>query len=478
MFNLRFGLAVASVALLCGCSPTSNLSTLVVTYNKAAQAQYPDRNPIIVVPGILGSKLTDPATGELVWGGAEKISVDPGTTEGLRQLALPIGDGRTPLSDLRSSLRPAGVIDKASISLFGLPAELEVYGGILKTLGAGGYVDNELGEKDAIDYGRAHYTCFQFAYDWRRDIVESAKELGRFIRERRQFVQALIRDRFGSERPGLKFDIITHSMGALVVRYYLMYGEADLPADGSLPPLTWAGARNVARVIYVAPPNAGSALTLLYLVQGRKIGPMQPNYPSALLATYPSVYQLLPRQRHKAIVWDRLPTRAVDDPLDPQLWTRLGWSLADPRRADVLAQLLPGISDPAERARRAAAFQAQVLQRTRRFFAAMDRPAPAPPGLSVRTVIGDGIDTPKTVAVNEADGTVRVKDFGPGDDTVLRTSSFLDERTGAMWEPHLRSPVDHGATMIISDDHIAITRNPTFTNSVLFWLLEERGQPR
>ena len=477
---LRIMTAIAFLLALGACSANQasfNFTTSDIEYNKAAQALYPDRNPIIVVPGILGSKLVDVTTGELVWGGLEDLSIDPGTDKGLRQLALPIGDGKTPLSKLGSSLRPAGVLDKAHVSIAGLPAEYEIYSGILATLGAGGYVDSALGEKGALNYGSAHFTCFQFSYDWRRDIVESARELGRLIRQKREFVRAQIRERFATDRPALKFDIIAHSMGALVVRYYLMYGDAELPADGSLPALTWAGARDVSRVIYIAPPNAGAAISLLYLVDGRYIGPMSPLYPSALLATYPAAYQLLPRPRHNPVVWDRMPTRPVGDFLDADLWSRMGWSLDHPKRADVLAKLMPEVPDADERGRRAAAFQAQLLERARRFFAAMDRPASPPTTLKIYTVIGGGSETVKTLAVGET-GALRVKEHGAGDDTVLRSSVLLDERVGSTWKPMLQSPLHHGNVTIIGDDHLGVTRNPAFRDSVLYWLLEEpRNQP-
>ena len=95
------------------------------------------------------------------------------------------------------------------------------------------------GQAGAIDYGEDHYTCFQFDYDWRRDIVESAQRLHAFVLKKRRYVQEEIRKRFIVSDADVRFDLVAHSMGGLVARYYLRYGAADLPADGSLPPLTW-----------------------------------------------------------------------------------------------------------------------------------------------------------------------------------------------------------------------------------------------
>ena len=72
-----------------------------------------------------------------------------------------------------------------------------------------------------MDYGDDHYTCFQFDYDWRRDNVENAKRLHRFIVEKRKYVRAEHKKRFGVDNPNIKFDIVAHSMGGLVVRAYL-----------------------------------------------------------------------------------------------------------------------------------------------------------------------------------------------------------------------------------------------------------------
>src|SRR5262249_52970867 len=156
--------------------------------------------------------------------------------------------------------------------------------------------------------------------------------------------------RHGIDRPDLKFDIVAHSMGGLLTRYYLRYGAADLPDDGSLPPLTWAGARYVERAILVGTPNAGSAEALIQLVEGRRFAPILPRSRAAVLGTMPAISQLLPRTRHAAVVAGTGPDSPPVDVFDPAVWARFGWGLAaqdDP----TLAWLLPDVSDPAVRRR-------------------------------------------------------------------------------------------------------------------------------
>ena len=83
-----------------------------------------------------------------------------------------------------------------------------------------------------------------YAYDWRRDLVESARGLALRL-------EGLAR---AMEDPAARFHIVGHSMGGLVARYYLRYGSAELAADA---PVTWAGARRIASVVLAATPNGG-----------------------------------------------------------------------------------------------------------------------------------------------------------------------------------------------------------------------------
>ncbi|NJN36423.1 MAG: hypothetical protein HC794_04375 [Nitrospiraceae bacterium] len=271
-------------------------------YSRTAMYHGPDRNPVIVIPGILGSKLTDPATGKRVWGAFEGGSANPSTSQGAQLIALPMQQGK-PLSELSDGVVTDGALDRVRLSLLGLPVELEAYAAILATLGVGGYTDQQLAEAGAVDYGNNHYSCFQFAYDWRRDNIENAHALHRFIKAKRVFVQQHLAEDFGGkpEDYDVKFDIVAHSMGGLLSRYMLRYGDADLPAEGGLPPLTWAGAEHVERLVMVGTPNAGAIGAFVQLVEGSRFSPIHARYDAAILGTMPSVYQLLPRERHRRI---------------------------------------------------------------------------------------------------------------------------------------------------------------------------------
>ena len=156
-----------------GCSTFQPAPDLGNLYDELAQEEDPYRNPVIVLPGILGSRLVDEETHTVAWGAFGLGQVDPDSPEGARMLALPMAQG-TPLSQLKDDVHSDGALDRVVVNFMGFPVQLNAYYNILRTLGVGGYRDQQLAEAMVVNYGDKHYTCFQFAYDWRRDIVESA----------------------------------------------------------------------------------------------------------------------------------------------------------------------------------------------------------------------------------------------------------------------------------------------------------------
>ena len=441
-------------------------------YNRSAQYHGPYRNPVILIPGILGSKLTESQTDRIVWGAFSGDYADPHNPADARLSALPMSEG-TPLRALRDSVVPNGVLDRVKLNLFFLPIELKAYAYLLRVLGIGGYRDETLGFFGGIDYGDDHFTCFQFDYDWRRDNVENAIRFHTFILEKKAYVQSEIKKRFGIDNPDVKFDIVAYSMGGLIARYYLRYGPTDLPPDGSLPPVTWVGSEYVERVILIGTPNGGSARTFYDLVHGYRVGFFLPTYPAALLGTFPSIYQLLPRGRHHALVEDSEPRTAIQDIFTSDLWKKMGWGLADPEQDWVLRSLLPNVQERASRRRIALEHQQKCLKRARQFCAALDVPALPPERLELYLFAGDGVPTDAVLAVDRKNRRLRTIEKQPGDGTVLRSSTLMDERMAGAWVPHLVSPLRFKQVTFLSANHLDLTRNPELMNNLLFVLLED-----
>jgi len=441
-------------------------------YDQSAQYHMPDRNPIIVIPGILGSKLVDDETGQTVWGAFRTEFADPNTPEGARLISLPLdANHKTKLG----KIRPDGVLESLELSLAGFPVKVQAYAGILATLGAGGYRDETLG-LSSIDYGTDHFTCFQFDYDWRKDITHNSAALKIFIDEKRLEVQQQYEKQYGIKNADVKFDIVAHSMGSLLTRYFLRYGDTPLPEDGSQPTLTWAGANDVERAILVAPPNAGSLEAFEQLLEGFNTGrPLLPHYPPAILGTFPSVYQMLPRSRHHSVVWDGDTSQPIDNLYDPALWHKYGWGLSntDEKTNDVIERILPEIKLQSERQRLAIEYQALALQRAQQFQLALDKRSKPPFGLDLYLVVGDATETPSVMTVNRKTGEVDVLETGVGDKTVLRSSALLDERIGGNWKPTVQSPIVWTSVLFVPAEHRKITSDPVFEDNVLYWLLED-----
>jgi len=67
--------------------PTADLPTL---YNQSAQDHGIERNPVILIPGILGSRLKDAETDTLVWGAFTGEYANPKDPSGARMMIHPV----------------------------------------------------------------------------------------------------------------------------------------------------------------------------------------------------------------------------------------------------------------------------------------------------------------------------------------------------------------------------------------------------
>ena len=96
------------------CSAPPRAPDLGGLYSELAQNEDPYRNPVILIPGILGSKLVDGPSEVVVWGTFGFGNADPNTPEGARLVALPMTRGEK-LSELQDNVIPTETLDKVVI---------------------------------------------------------------------------------------------------------------------------------------------------------------------------------------------------------------------------------------------------------------------------------------------------------------------------------------------------------------------------
>ena len=283
--------------VLSGCQQATKPDLARLYKTKPSQHQHP---PVILIHGIMGSKLRDANSLDELWFGnlstllfsnyeSIRLQIDP-------QTLLPVDNQGEPFE----------IADKA--------AGIDYYQAIIKTLTQfGAYQLTEV-NSPADNLNRKLYV---FTYDWRQDNVKSARKLHSFIQQIKQ----------DHNNPDLKVDLVAHSMGGLISRYYLRYGETDVLDDNAFP-INQQGAQHVRRVILLGTPNLGSVGSVHSFITGLRIGLR--TIPTEVLVTMPSIYQLFPHNISSWVV--NITGEPLDrDVFDRRIWERFQWSIFDPK---------------------------------------------------------------------------------------------------------------------------------------------------
>jgi pimeloyl-ACP methyl ester carboxylesterase len=395
--------------------------------------------PVVVIPGIMGSRLLRP-DGTPVW-------LNVRNAIGHYDLSLPL---TVPLSESRDDLVPGPLLGTTAVMprLFGFTE----YYDLLDILAVAGF---RAATSKGIGQDLAHHL---FSYDWRRDLVETARRLHDAL------------DQLAEARgdPDARFNVIGHSMGGLVARYYLRYGTAE-PGG----PVTWAGARRIANLVLVAVPNAGGIHALEAMLYGNRVGLSHTTLAAPVIARMPSVYQLMPPRGAPALLDDKLEPLDVDLH-DPATWDHYGWGPFAPARRNL------DLADDAARDK-SRAFLEAALSRSGAFHRALAREPETHCPVRVVILGGDCLPTiargivpdkrglpPRFVPWNRKENDLM---FDAGDGRVTR-ASVLASHLPLAEQSLIGCGLPEVADAVFgSADHHGIYREPTFQSILLRLLL-------
>jgi pimeloyl-ACP methyl ester carboxylesterase len=445
-------LPAAALALAaCAANPTRpDLGRLYRTGSGFA-----DTTPVVVIPGVFGSKLRDRATGVEVWPGTARMIL----FGNYRDLALDF-DPAT-LAVRPDNLEAFDIADAALGHDF--------YRRLIETLrDFGGYVRGSVGVPPQS--GERRY--YIYAYDWRQDNVESARGLDRLI-------EAIRRD-YGD--PQLRVDVVAHSMGGLVARYYQRYGTDDV-LDGRESQITLYGSTRVRKLILLGTPNMGSVSSLHAFLVGEEIG--FGRIPQEVLVTLPSGYELFP---HPLVTWliDSSGRVRHDDLFDGDTWRHYHWSIFDPA-VEARVRAAHG-ADADAYLRSLRRFFDYRLERARRFLWALSTPEPQS---QIRYVLfgGDCELTPARLALDEPGDApaarlrpdeIRNRAAGvpyselmlePGDGSVTKPSLLARETLDPSAPLNEDSVIPIAYWFFLCEHHTKLTGNINFQDNLLNVLL-------
>ena len=163
------------------------IAIAIITLSTNFALSQEQKRPLVIVPGILGSVLSE--NGEIVWGSSRSLKRD-----NISRLNL--------LSDSEADLRATDIVRQVPL-LFGW-INVPVYSTLIR------FLSDSLGYQEGAN-------LHVFYYDWRRTNFATAKHLSEFIQ-----------DRVGDQQ----FDLIAHSMGGLVSRIMLAGGTSNGVCEG------------------------------------------------------------------------------------------------------------------------------------------------------------------------------------------------------------------------------------------------------
>ena len=393
-----------------GCSPKS-----ISSPNHARQFD----SAVIVVPGYYGTRLVRESDGSLVFISLNQVLF------GSQALTIPVpglGFGET------TALQPDGILDE--VRVVPLLYSVDVYGSLLERLRS---------------FTNTSRDVIPFTYDWRGDLMEAVRSLDVLIRRLR-----------GEGKKDIS--IVAHSMGGLIVSYYLRYGTQDI--DTAVE--TWEGAGEISRVVMAGVPFLGAMNSFRNMNYGATFG-----WNSSLLsyeayASFPASYYLLPVADSDELLTPELkPLHGVIR--NAGQWRQSEWGLLKNKQT-LSKEIIDG----------RAAYLSFWLRRSKQFLerlhAPLSTPSPHQPSLLYQYATGTStlakgvwtgnpgkgpdsllFEDPDPVAAGPAGNHPTV--YADGDGTVTVSSAWLPTAYRQSFQPTIRD-YEAGHTELVTTPDI------------------------
>lgn len=203
------------------------------------------KNPLILIPGILGSVLS--SADQILWPNLDKMILDPNSSF-MDPLQMDAAGRATDFN-----IHDTDILRSINYKL----GEYHYSDQLISNLQQNGYLEGK--------------NLFLFHYDWRLDASSIADSLKGFVSD--------VLQKTGAG----KIDFIAHSYGGLILKQYLL-----------------SASDNIGKVIFVAVPNLGSAEAAKALIFGDNLNiPLLSSDEILKLAqNMPSIYELLPSMEY------------------------------------------------------------------------------------------------------------------------------------------------------------------------------------
>ena len=207
---------------------------------------------LLFVPGYYGSQLKEESSGKLRWAKASNFIFSQ-TGVGDEIPGTRIGpNNKLVVTDV---LRNVTVLPQVW--------DVDSYGGTLKQL-----------DQFALDN---HMRLETVAYDWRDDFVNCLKVIDQKIKS-------------FDLKPDDGLYVVGHSMGGLLMAYYIRYGAQDVDSAKE----NWEGTKRIKKLALIAPPLHGLMILLRDMEDGTSLGINRTLLSDRDYSTFKSSYFFLP----------------------------------------------------------------------------------------------------------------------------------------------------------------------------------------